>query len=135
MGAKRYLLIVWLAFAVPWVGGTTLGLYKESQATADGSAAAGIGCAGDDASERARSGGGAECQEKALASLTGRALDTAGDAVQLDRNRSADSIKPVHRLADAMFILGPPLVLIAAYCLIFLAAGLSKDARQSGIGE
>ena len=129
MGAKRYFFIVWLAFAVPWIAGTGFGVYEESLTDADEmqSGAAGS-CAGGQAGAAT-----AECPEKELASLTGGALDAGIQAVQTDSSGSADTVEPVHNLVDGLFILGPPVLLFAAYCLIFLIKRLKRGAVQRGI--
>ena len=129
MGAKRYFFIVWLAFAVPWIAGTGFGVYEEPLTDADEirSGAAGA-CAGGSAGT-----GTAECPEKAVASLTGGALDAGIQAVQTDSSRSADTVEPVHNLVDGLFILGPPVLLFAVYCLVFLIRRLKRGAVQRGI--
>ena len=131
MGAKRCFFIVWLAFAVPWIAGTGVGVYDESRMSVDESPSA---AAGSCVSARKDGPSGAavlvECSEKALASLTGRAMDAAGGAIQMDSSRSADTVEPVHSFVDGAFILGPPLVLFIVYCLIFLAARLAGGEQK-----
>lgn len=132
MSAKRYFLVVWLAFAAPWIAGTGLGVYAESQIPAnDGPAAlAGPCSAGASASVSMA------CPERTVASLAGHSIASAGRIVQMDSSRSPDTAAPVRRpdLMDVIFVLGPPLLLLIAYCAL-LAARLTHDIRSPRLGD
>ena len=133
MGAKRYLFIVWLAFAVPWITGTGFGVYDESQMSADESSDAAAGsCASEREDEQPGVARSMECRERALASLAGRAMEAAGGAIETDSSRSADTVKPVHGFVDGAFILGPPLLLLFIVCCVsFLAVRRIGGERKA----
>lgn len=114
MSAKRYFLIVWLAFSAPWIAGTGIGVYAESQVSAsDGPAVA------------------------TVASLADHVIASAGQIVQMDSSRSADTVAPVHDLnvMDAIFVLGPPLLLLIAYGVALLTTRLAHCIRPSRLGD
>lgn len=116
MSAKRYFLIVWLAFSAPWIAGTGLGVYAESQTSASGGPAVAT-----------------------VASLADHFIASAGQIVQMDSSRSADTVAPVHDLnlnvMDAIFVLGPPLLLLIAYGVALLTTGLARGIRPSRLGD
>lgn len=131
MSAKRYFLVVWLAFSAPWIAGTGFGVYAESQIPAnDGPAALAGACGGASAS------GSAACPERTVASLADRSIASAGQIVQVDSSGSPDTVAPVRHLnlMDALFVLGPPLLLLIAYCAL-LAARLTHDIRPPRLGD
>jgi hypothetical protein len=135
MDAKRYFYIVWLAFAVPWIAGTGIGVHEETRPGGDETsvAAASASCLGQQAGAAASG-----CPEKAVASLGSGALDAAGQTVPTDSSRSADKAPPADAFADGIFILGPPALLLAVYCVILLAMWLVRSARRveiDGLGE
>lgn len=119
MSAKRYFLIVWLAFSAPWIAGTGIGVYAESQVSAsDGPAVA------------------------TVASLADHVIASAGQIVQMDSSRSADTVVPAHDLPahdlnvmDAIFVLGPPLLLLIAYGVALLTTRLAHGIRPSRLGD
>lgn len=132
MSAKRYFLVVWLAFSVPWIAGTGFGVYAESPIPAnDGSAALAGPCGGGASASVAIT-----CPERTVASLADHAIASAGQIVQMDSSRSPDTVVPMRHLnlMDALFVLGPPLLLLIAYCAL-LAAHLSHDIRLPRLGD
>lgn len=132
MSAKRYFLVVWLAFSAPWIAGTGFGVYAESQIPAnDGPAALAGPCGGG-----ASASGSTACPERTVASLADRSIASAGQIVQKDSSRSPDTVVPVRHLnlMDALFVLGPPLLLLIAYCAL-LAAHLTHDISPPRLGD
>ena len=122
MRAKRYLFILWLAFAAPWIAGTGYGVYAESQPDPDEAPAS----AAADCPPGAR-----ECSGPALAKLTARAIDVTGRAFRMDSARSADTAPRTHDLVDAAFVFGPPVLLLVACALAFLLAGRRRRTQRT----